>query len=211
MASSEGELDAGGGARSAVGDRRRCRLARARLRALVTDSTVESQYVGHLVRVESEDVAQEEDGDLARRQDLQGGHESQGDGLGLFVAGRRPGRNLDRTLEECVRERLEPHDLPEPRRLGRRNPGHVPLLGGPSAGRAKRVETPVGGDPVEPGAERGASLEPSEASPGGHQRVLEGVLGVLQGSEHAVAVHLKLSTVRLDQLSERVPIAGPCP
>src|SRR5260370_18899941 len=40
IASSEGE--AGGGSRSAVGGRRRCRLARARLRALLTDSTVES-------------------------------------------------------------------------------------------------------------------------------------------------------------------------
>ena len=53
------------------------------------------------------------------------------------------------------------------------NLGHVPLLGRASAGRATRVEAPVGGDAVEPGAERGASLEPSEALPSGQQRVLE--------------------------------------
>ena len=39
------------------------------------------QHVGHLVRVESEDIAQDEDGDLARRQNLKGGHEGQGDGF----------------------------------------------------------------------------------------------------------------------------------
>src|SRR6266498_1844113 len=42
IASSEGESGAGAGSRSAAGGCRRWRLARARLRALVTDSTVES-------------------------------------------------------------------------------------------------------------------------------------------------------------------------
>src|SRR5258707_15896744 len=59
-------------------------------------------------------------------------------------------------------------------RLGRFNPGHIPRLGGSSASRATRVEAPVGGDPVESGAERGASLEPSEAVPGGQHCVLQG-------------------------------------
>jgi hypothetical protein len=67
--------------------------------------------------------------------------------------------------EEGIGKWLEPYDLAEPGGLGRYNPGHVPLLGGSSAGGATRVETPVGGNPVEPGAERGASLKPSEALP----------------------------------------------
>ena len=46
------------------------------------------QHAGHLARVESQDVAQDEDGELARRQDLQCGHEGQGDGFGLLVAGQ---------------------------------------------------------------------------------------------------------------------------
>jgi len=148
------------------------------------------EHVGHLVRVESEDVAQGEDGELARRQDLKSGHEGQGDGFGLLVAGLGAERHVDRPLEEGVGEWLEPYDLAEPGRLGRFNLGHVPLPGGASAGRPTRVEAPVGGDAVEPGADRGAALEPSEALPGGKQRVLEGVLGILEGSEHAVAVHL---------------------
>src|SRR6266850_7312884 len=102
------------------------------------------------MRVEAEDVAQDEDGQLTGWQDLQGGHEGQGDGFGLLVAGLRAERHLDRTLEEGVGKWLKPYDLAEPGRLGRFNLGHVPLLGGSSAGRATRVEAPVGGDPVEP-------------------------------------------------------------
>ena len=89
----------------------RCRLARARLRALVTDSTVESSMPGHLVRVESEDVAQDEHGDLAGRQDLKGGDEGQGDGFDLLVAGLRAGRRGGRAVEEGVGIRLEPDDF----------------------------------------------------------------------------------------------------
>ena len=148
------------------------------------------QHVGHLARVKSQDVAQDENGELARWQDLKCCQERQRDGFGLLVAGLRAKRDVDRALEHCVGKWLEPYDLAEPRRLGRFNFGHVPLPGRASAGRAARVEAPVGGDPVEPGAERGASLEPSEALPGSQQRVLERILGVLEGSEHPVAVHL---------------------
>src|SRR5262249_6019650 len=88
---------------------------------------------------------------------------------------------------------------------------NVPLLGRASFGRAKCVEATVGRDPVEPGADRCASLEPSEALPRRQQCVLQNVLGVLQGSEHPVAVHLQLSTVGLGQLSERLAITGACP
>ena len=45
------------------------------------------QQAGHLAGAESEDVAQDQDGDLARRQQLQGGHEGQRDGFALLVAG----------------------------------------------------------------------------------------------------------------------------
>jgi len=140
--------------------------------------------------MESEDVAQDEDGDLARRQVLQGGHERQGDGFGLLVAGLRVSGNVGRTVGEDIGIRLEPHDLAESGRFGRSIVGHVPLPGRSSAGGATRVETPVGGDPVEPGTERGASLEPAEALPGRQERALERVLGILEGSEHPVAVHL---------------------
>ena len=170
-----------------------------------------AQHVGHLARAEPEDVAQDQDGELAGGQDLQGGHEGQRDGLGRLVAGLRSGRHVHRALEERVGIGLEPHDLAEPGRRGRFHPGYVPLLGRAPAGRPARVQAPVGGDPVEPGADRGAPLEAGEALPGGQQRVLQGVLGVLQGAQHPVAVHLELAAVRLGQLAERVAVPGPRP
>jgi hypothetical protein len=54
--------------------------------------------------MESEDVAQDEHGELARRQELKCGHEGQRDGFGLLVAGRRAERHVDRTLEQGVGE-----------------------------------------------------------------------------------------------------------
>jgi hypothetical protein len=71
------------------------------------------QHAGHLAGAEPEDVAQNEDGELARRQDLQGGHERQGDGFGLLVARFGAGRPVDRTLQEGVGKRLQPYDLAE--------------------------------------------------------------------------------------------------
>jgi hypothetical protein len=41
---------------------------------------------------------------------------------------------------------------------------------------------------------------------GGEQRVLYGVLGVLKGAEHPIAMHLQFSAVRLRQHSERVTV-----
>ena len=209
IASSERESATGGGSR--IGGRRPAALqAGARpLERAVDRFDGRAQHVGHLARLESEDVAQDKDRELARRQDLEGGHERQRDRFVLLVAGLRAERHVDGTLEEGVGVRLEPEDFAEPGRLGRLNLGHVPLLGRASGGRSTRVETPVGGDPVEPGAERSASLEPSEALPSGQQRLLEGVLGILEGSEHPVAVHLQLAAVRFGQLSERLAVPGP--
>jgi hypothetical protein len=154
---------------------------------------------------------QDEDGNLARRQDLQGRHEGQGDRFGPFVADLRARRHVDHTLEDCVGNRLEPHDFTEACRLGRFHIGHVPLLGGASAGQATHVQAPVGGDPIKPRAERSASLESSDALPCGQQRFLHRVLRVLEGPEYAVAVHQQLATVRPSQLPERLAVAGSRP
>jgi hypothetical protein len=44
---------------------------------------------------------------LARRQDLKGGHEGQGDGLGLLVAGLWAERHIDRTLDRRFEVQIE--------------------------------------------------------------------------------------------------------
>ena len=81
----------------------------------------------------SEDIAQDEGGDLARRQDLKGGHERERDRFVLLIAGLRAERPVDGALEEGVGIRLEPYDFAEPGRLGRFDIGHAPLLGWASA------------------------------------------------------------------------------
>ena len=47
--------------------------------------------------------------------------------------------------------------------------------------------------------------------PGGQERLLDGVLGVLGRAEDAVAVQLQLTPVSLDQLGEGIRVAGPRP
>ena len=52
------------------------------------------------------------------------------------------------------------------------------------------IQRAIGGDPVQPGAERRAFLELLEAAPGGKQRLLEQVLGVLCRADDPVDVQL---------------------
>src|ERR1700723_1379030 len=76
--------------------------------------------------------------------------------------------------------------------------------------RTAPVEAPAGGDLVQPGAQRGAFLaEPADALPGGQHRLLDGVLGVGEGAEHPVAMHLQLPPVGLGELPERLGISFP--
>jgi hypothetical protein len=46
--------------------------------------------------------------------------------------------------------------------------------------------------------------------PGGEERLLDGVLGVLGRAEDAVTVQLQLTPVFLDQLGEGIRVAGLC-
>ena len=52
------------------------------------------------------------------------------------------------------------------------------------------------------------ALEAGEPAPGAQQRVLERVLGVVQGAEHPVAVRVELAAVGLDEPAEGVLVAG---
>lgn len=64
------------------------------------------------------------------------------------------------------------------------------------------VQASVCGDPIKPGADRRATLKSFETHPGSEQRVLQYVFGVLQRRQHAVAVHLQFSPVRVDEFGE---------
>ena len=114
---------------------------------------------------------------------LQGGGESELDTLALLVASVGADQ-LGSEAELGIRVGLEPDGLGQ--RLGRnavriRGRGEVDrqdalgtLLDRPQAG--------VGGDRVEPGTEGAAALEAGESAPGAQERLLEGVLRVVQPS-----------------------------
>jgi hypothetical protein len=70
-----------------------------------------------------------------------------------------------------------------------------------------QVEARVRGDPVEPRADRAAALEPRQRPPRPQQRLLERVLGVVDGAEHAVAVRVQLRLARLDEPAVGVLVA----
>ena len=101
------------------------------------------------------------------------------------------------TLSRCsarssgsVRERLQPRDLvarlvERRARLGRRpvvDRQHPPLLA------LELVQARVGGDPVQPRAQRRAALEVGAPAPGAQAHLLQHVLGVVRRAEHPVAV-----------------------
>ncbi len=69
------------------------------------------------------------------------------------------------------------------------------------------VQAAVRRDAVQPRAQRPA-VEAVEGAPCGHQDLLKHILGVLQRPERSIAVHEQLPPVGLDELGERVAVAG---
>ena len=69
-------------------------------------------------------------------------------------------------------------------RTGRAQPGGQR----PTPAVLQRSQAGVGGDPVQPGAHRGLSLEPVVGLPGAQQGFLHQVLGVVQLTGHPVAM-----------------------
>src|SRR5262249_47923956 len=109
-------------------------------------------------------------------------------------------------FEECVRVGVEPHRLSHS--CGPGWFGHRWYLLGAAPPVAEHVQAAVGGDAVQPGAERGSFFEAAQAAPGRDERLLHDVLGILERPEKPVAVHMELSSVGLDQLPKHGLVAG---
>src|SRR6185437_1937292 len=71
-----------------------------------------------------------------------------------------------------------------------------------------RVQRRVGRDPVEPRAQRASPFEARQTPPGPQQRVLQGVLGVVNGAEHAIAVGVQRAAVGLDEAAIGLLVAA---
>ena len=147
-------------------------------------------------------------GDEARRQQLDRGDEGQRDRFVRLVPGLGPRFGAGKAFKQVIGAGFEPGDLAQLGRLGWRGTGQRTCPPA-AASRSPRIQAARGDHPVQPGPDRGAFLEAAQPLPGRQQRVLQGILGVVDRPQHPVAVHLQLSLVRADKLAERLPIARP--
>src|SRR5260370_7215498 len=69
------------------------------------------------------------------------------------------------------------------------------------------VKGGVGRNAVEPGANRGPSLESGPALPRPQQGLLHQVFRVIERAQHPVAMHVELTSIRLCESRERSLIA----
>ena len=172
------------------------------------------EVLGGLPRRPPEHVAQDEHRSAPGRQVLEGGDEREldrlatdGDRVGLVVP-------VGDGLPQAVGEGLQPRDV---------GPRHHLVVAGTGVGRRRAevlwqhaagpsgecVEAGVGGDPVQPGAQGRPALELLEVPPRPQEGLLDEVLGLVDRTEHAVAVHPQLAAVALDEARERRLVAGP--
>ena len=143
-----------------------------------------------VLRRPAEHVPQDQHGPRARREVLDRDQVRQLDRLPRDGDGLR--------LVRVVRGQL----VEQPVRVGLQ-PQHLAAGRGLRAALGEQVQAGVGGDPVQPGPERRPPLEGLPPPPGTQERLLHGVLGVLERPEHPVAVHVQLPPVPLRQPRER--------
>jgi len=178
------------------GERAACALQRA-----VDRGGAGAEQIGNLGGLPLQHFVQNQRRALACRQELQGGDESEPDGL---ASRELRGRIFAARKHQTVGDRLEPGRFVECRPecgVGRPCGPQVHRPGAPLT-RTDHAQTDVGGDAVEPGADRGATLELVVAAPGADQRLLHRVLGLEGRAEHAVAVAGELNPVQLERHGE---------
>lgn len=129
----------------------------------------------------------------------------------------RDERELDRfasvelILGSSSRVAAECRPRPEPRDFGEREVTDDHLCAGRSkvhrqdtaSASAGRIQAGVSRDGVQPATHRAASLETVEAAPGPHEGVLQGVIGVVGGPKHPVAMGVQLPPPWRHQFLER--------
>ena len=149
-----------------------------------------------LGRLPAQDLAEDENGALARRELLERSDEREPHGLA-------PDGDLRRVAlgdDAAVGDRLDPRDLRQRAQVGDLGLPRRPQVHGARAAvaAAEHVQADVRRDAVEPGAKLGPTLEAVVASPGADERLLYRVLGLERRAEHPVAVGGELDPVLLE-------------
>ncbi len=163
-------------------------MALARCSALLTRRNAGVQRGGGLGGGPAEDVPGDERRSLARRQDLESGQERELDRL----AGDRDRLRLLLARGDLVEEPVwvgrQPRDLAD-----------VPQGGQPARAAPEGIETDVGRDAVQPGANERAAVERVARPPRPEERLLDRILGFVEGRQHPVAVDVELAPVSLGE------------
>ena len=154
------------------------------------------QRARHLAGGEAEHVPEHQHGPGPRREQLQRGDERQRYRLAPLDPRLRTRVVVRQAVQQHVRVGLQPgHRV----RAGRRRAAGGQAQRGlrPPGRGAQLVQAGVGGHPVQPGPDGRPGLERGQAAPGREQRLLQGIIRVVEGTEHPVAVHVQLAPVRL--------------
>jgi hypothetical protein len=166
--------------------RARCERGSRSLQCAVDRRDAGVEELPDFTGLPAQDFAQDQHGPLPGWQVLQGRNERQLDRLvghghvgGIGLAGKR-----------AVQDRLDPGDLRARVQTGLdRFPRGTEVHGQSATIPAlQHVEADVGGNPEQPGTQRGAALEVVEPTPSAEHGLLHRVLRLKRRAEHAVAV-----------------------
>ena len=155
------------------------------LKGAVERRDAEPQDLRRVRSGKAKDVAKHQRRPLPPRQVLQQRDERQVHRLAGLVAGLGPGVVRGRSR----RVGLQPRNLFQGR--ARREVDRELT----SSTALDQGQATVGGDAVEPGTHVASRCQPVERRPCPDQRLLDGILGILDRSQHPVAVHLQLGPV----------------
>jgi hypothetical protein len=148
------------------------------------------QQLGDLGGAELHDVAQDQHRALTRRKLLEGRGDRQPDtvpnaerGLGC----QRIGQRLKPVVAAAVWVEVGVRVV---------RTGTQPRGQHPAGSVFQSAQTSGGGNPVQPGSQRGAFFERRVAAPASQVSLLDEILGIVHRAEHAIAVRNQLATKR---------------
>src|SRR5262249_45819514 len=113
---------------------------------------------------------------------------------------------LGNPLQQDVWEGLEPDHLTRRGRL--QNPAWGRHHRWSPSRRPQRVEAAVGSDLEQPRPHGRSRRETRDAMPGGQERVLHRLLGILRRTQNAIAVNLKFPLIAVHEMAECFFVSG---
>src|SRR5262249_18338549 len=133
------------------------------------------EYLRDFSSMEPEHLAQNVDGPLAWRQQLQLSDERERDRFGCLILRLWPRCSIGDAIDERIRIRFDPQHLPKTSWLRQFSWLHQRFLSGADTTRAQHVQAAAGGHAIQPRPYGGPALERTQATPRRDQCLLEGI------------------------------------